>query len=69
MTRYALVVTYTDNDNIAVQEIPARHAVQFVERFVSAFVPSSRRVWRCVEIPDDINGRDVTRYAETVGRS
>lgn len=66
MTRRVLVVT--NGSGFMAQELPAHDEQRAIERIVECVRPRADAVWQVIEVPDDVHGRDVTRYAETVTR-
>ena len=64
MSRRVLLLTNNRTGSTAAQELPIDLPVEFVTLFASTMNVPLDTVWQVVEIPDEINGRDTTRFAE-----
>lgn len=62
----ALVLVTRRPRSFAAQELPEHDPMPSIERIVSIMRDTHDVTWQIVRVPDHINGRDVTRYAEEV---
>lgn len=54
--------------SFSAQELPDENPGRWIERVISITHPFSDAIWQIIEVPDNIRGRDVTRYAEDATR-
>lgn len=62
--RRVLLLTNDRTGATAAQELPHDLSTEYITLFASTLSVPVDTVWQVVEIPDTVNGRDTTRYAE-----